>query len=268
MILCRMPDLVLRPDLPDLPARRLAGAVRAPEVVRERRTTSSWPGPVGACRVPSADRWRSVARGKTDSGVGSRGAVPSCAGSCGPVPSDLGSCGPAPGCPDPNCAGPVGAAPDGASLRCPRPGPAGCAAREPLRSAPASRLGAPCRPGAAADRPGPAAGRPGPAGRLSAVCRSTGPVSPVCEPQSRSARRGVHPSDSMASSMTAQVWVDVASADGSLVASAEYPGSASGSPGAPPGLSAPSQAARVDARFHDENWPGGYTGSACPGNGG
>src|SRR5262249_61356632 len=40
------------------------------------------------------------------------------------------------------------------------------------------------------------------------------------------------------------------------------------SAGAPPGLSAPSQAARVDARFHGENWPGGYTGSACPGNGG
>jgi hypothetical protein len=57
--------------------------------------------------------------------------------------------------------------------------------------------------------------------------------------------------------MAAQVWVTVASADGSLTASAEYPGSASGSPERPPGPAAPSQAARVDARFHGENWPGG-----------
>ena len=67
--------------------------------------------------------------------------------------------------------------------------------------------------------------------------------------------------------MASHVWVVVASADGSLTASAEYPGSAS-SPWAPPDRSAPSQAARVEERFHAENWPGGYTGSACPGNGG
>ena len=67
--------------------------------------------------------------------------------------------------------------------------------------------------------------------------------------------------------MTAHVWVAVASADGSLTASTEYPGSASASPVIPAGL-IPSQDARVEGRFQAENCPGGYTGSGWPGSGG
>jgi hypothetical protein len=55
--------------------------------------------------------------------------------------------------------------------------------------------------------------------------------------------------------MTAKVWVEVRSAAASLTARAEYPGSASAA--APPVRVMPSQAERVDARFHGENWPGG-----------
>jgi hypothetical protein len=103
------------------------------------------------------------------------------------------------------------------------------------------------------------------AGWPASVRRGTGPVSPVCEPQSRPGCRGGDPSDGMSSSMTAHVCVAVASADASLTANAEYPGSSSASPAAP---ARPSHAVRMDARFHSENWPGGYTGSACLGAGG
>ena len=75
-------------------------------------------------------------------------------------------------------------------------------------------------------------------------------------------------SSSWASSSTAQVWVAVASAEGSLTASSEYPGS--GVPGSDP--ASPGRPAALTARsagaFHGENWPGGYTGSGAPGAGG
>jgi hypothetical protein len=51
--------------------------------------------------------------------------------------------------------------------------------------------------------------------------------------------------------MAAEVWVEVRSAAASLTARAEYPGSASAVPSPVPAM--PSQADRVDARFHGAN---------------
>jgi hypothetical protein len=84
-----------------------------------------------------------------------------------------------------------------------------------------------------------------------------GPDSSACERQSRLVRGVTGRLGDGSSSITAQVCVAVKSAAASLSARAEYPGSASASAGplaAPP---VPSHAARVAARFHGENWPGG-----------
>ena len=61
----------------------------------------------------------------------------------------------------------------------------------------------------------------------------------------------------------------VASADGSLTASSEYPGSDGSGPGpaASPGRPA-APTVRSAGAFQGENWPGGYTGSGAPGAGG
>jgi hypothetical protein len=113
--------------------------------------------------------------------------------------------------------------------------------------------------------PGPVAPGPvasGPVGRGGLRVES-GAASSACDLQSRRIRGAQLPS-----SMAASVWVAVESADGSLMASSEYPGSGSGSPWASPRRLMPSQAARTEGRFQSENWPGGYTGSGCPGTGG
>jgi hypothetical protein len=102
-------------------------------------------------------------------------------------------------------------------------------------------------------------------GSPAAVRGRAGPDSSACEPQSRLARGVAGRLGGGSSSITAQVCVAVRSAAASLSARAEYPGSASASAGpvaAPPApvavpVPVPSHAARVAARFHGENWPGG-----------
>jgi hypothetical protein len=209
-----------------LPLRRPFGPAWPREAPCDRRLSPASSGAGGAARVVRVRVRGSVARGMTESG---------CAVS-GPAGS--------------GAAGSAGVMAGGVVAGC-----AGRAVRAPGRSPPGARPGAAWRLGAV----WPGAGGP------ASVRRATGPVSPACEPQSWPGRRGGPAPDSRSSSMTAQLWVTVASADASLTANAEYPGSASASPAAP---ARPSQAARTDARFHSENWPGGYTGPACLGAGG
>ncbi len=244
MMLCRLPDL-LAPDLlapdrlapdrlaPDrLAPDRLAPDRLAPPGLAARRPAAGL-GAVPTLRPPSASpesrvtggrTWLSAAAEKIDSaGAGCGGAASGGAATGGAASGGAASGGA--DCGDADCGGgAVWADPNGT----------GCAAlalRPPVRAFLASvRV---LRPSVRAflaslrgSRPGPA-GWAGAAGLPSAERWRTGPVSPVCDPQSRSVRAGAHLSDSRPSSMASQDWVTVASADGSLTASAEYPGSAS-----------------------------------------
>jgi hypothetical protein len=130
------------------------------------------------------------------------------------------------------------------AARSPKPG-AGLPAACPRRGPKVWPLGAPPEASAAGARP------------ASAVRGRSEARSSACEPQSRPVCRVAEGPGDGSSSITAQVWVAVRSAAASLSARAEYPGSASLSvvPRAPPAV--PSHAARVEARFHEEYWPGG-----------
>src|SRR5215472_9494635 len=268
--------------LPRRPARRpsdaprLSGASRPPGV----------PRPPGAPRPPAKGASPTAPRDR-----GPRSAPPNAVGACGPVawPNAVGACGPVAW---PNAVGACGpaAAP---ALRAPTwraairlPG----ALRSPAPGRPAPR--GPWGPVAGPLRPrGPVAGPPKSGGPVAGPPRSPAPVarssvpadglpepgarpatrarlsrvrpfavrcqggSPVCEAHSWPVRTGSDGLGGGSSSMTAQVWVEVRSAAASLTARAEYPGSASIAP--PPLAAMPSHAARVDGRFHGENWPGG-----------
>ena len=161
--------------------------------------------------------------------------------------------------PGPVAPGPVAPAsgPDAPMPGPPAVGPVSRAHAAVLRLArspePGAGLAVPCTPR------GPKAwppGAPPPGGPPSRAVRGRpGAMSSACEPQSRLVRRAGPGGDS--SSITAQVWVAVRSAAASLSARAEYPGSASASAPPPVPPVTPSHAARVEAWFHEENWPGG-----------
>src|SRR5215472_15384188 len=163
-----------------------------------------------------------------------------------PVPGLLPGSGAPGGAPPRAAAGPPAGLPDPAGA----PGRAGPAAgRLPDSQGASWRPDVPWASGADSNGArGPAAARP-PARRIPGI-----PSPSVCADTSRASGGGDQPSTS---SIAVQACVTVASAEGSLVASTEYPGSASASHGSPPLPLVPSQEARTDSRFHPENWPGG-----------